>query len=70
MVRRTGSENRNVDIRPNTNAFLQRVWSAFLAINSAEREQGMAALQATGAFKIFAWRAHLAKLFLSSASAW
>lgn len=71
MVRHGGSENRHVEVRPNVNAFLQRgqsAWllrscAAFLAINSAERERGIAALQATGVFLIFAWRAHLAKLF-------
>lgn len=72
MVRHTGSENRNVEVRPNANAFLQRgcsAWllyscAAFLAINSAEREGRIAALQAAGVFFfIFAWRAHLAKLF-------
>lgn len=56
MVRHTGSENRNVEVRPNANAFLQRGWrawllyscAAFLAINSAEREGRIAALQAAG----------------------
>lgn len=47
MIRHAASQNRNVEVRPNPNAFLQRGRSAW-PINSAEREGGIVALQAIG----------------------
>jgi len=67
-----GQTHWNGAVRPNWclppeargwSAWLLCSCAAFLAINSAERDGGITALQAAGGFLVFAWRVHQEKLF-------